>query len=79
MALNSLEKHWNPGLGKIGARVAFRAKAFGMRIIAHDTYLSPTHLHVTESGAHLVSFDQLLAESDFLTVHLPSMMRPRNP
>jgi len=59
------------GLGKIGARVAFRAKAFGMRIIANDTYLSPTHLHVTESGTHLVSFDQLLTESDFLTVHLP--------
>lgn len=59
------------GLGKIGARVAFRAKAFGMHILAHDLYLSPTHLHVTESGASLVSFDQLLSESDFLTVHLP--------
>jgi D-3-phosphoglycerate dehydrogenase len=59
------------GLGKIGARVAFRAKSFGMHILAHDLYLSPTHLHVTESGASLVSFDQLLSESDFLTVHLP--------
>jgi len=59
------------GLGKIGARVALRAKAFGMRILAHDAYLSPTHLHVTESGAFLVSFAQLLRESDFLTIHLP--------
>ncbi len=59
------------GLGKIGARVALRAKAFGMRILAHDAYLSPTHLHVTESGAFMVSLDQLLAESDFLTIHLP--------
>jgi D-3-phosphoglycerate dehydrogenase len=59
------------GLGKIGVRVAIRAKAFGMRILAHDAYLSSTSLHVTESGATLVPIDQLLAESDFLTVHLP--------
>ena len=59
------------GLGKIGARVALRAKAFGMRLVAYEAYLSTTHLHFTETGTRLVSFDQLLAESDFLTVHLP--------
>jgi D-3-phosphoglycerate dehydrogenase / 2-oxoglutarate reductase len=59
------------GLGKIGFRVALRAKAFGMRIIAYDAYLSPTSLHVTESGATLVPMDTLLAEADFLTIHLP--------
>lgn len=59
------------GLGKIGFRVALRAKAFGMRIIAYDAYLSPTSLHVTESGAMLVPMDTLLAEADFLSVHLP--------
>jgi D-3-phosphoglycerate dehydrogenase len=59
------------GLGKIGFRVALRAKAFGMRIVAHDSYLSITHVHVTESGALMVSLDRLLQEADFLTVHLP--------
>ena len=59
------------GLGKIGFRVALRAKAFGMRILACDAYLSPASFQVTESGASLASFEKLLAESDFLTVHLP--------
>ena len=59
------------GLGKIGFRVALRAKAFGMRILAHDAYLSATSLHATESGATLVSLERLLAESDFLSLHLP--------
>ena len=59
------------GLGKIGFRVGIRARAFGMSILAHDTLMSPDSLNLTEIGADLVSLENLLAESDFVTCHLP--------
>ncbi len=65
------------GLGKIGFRVALRARAFGLRLIAHDAFLPATSLQVTESGAELVSFERLLAEADFLTLHLPLTQETR--
>ena len=57
------------GLGRIGKAVALRGAAFGMRLLAYEpcpTRPSPPHHHVT-----LVPFEQLLAESDYLTLHLP--------
>jgi D-3-phosphoglycerate dehydrogenase len=60
------------GLGRIGARVALRAAAFGMRIIGYDPYLTKNHLTVTETHAELVEMDTLLKESDFITIHAPS-------
>ena len=59
------------GIGKIGFRVALRAKAFGMNILAYDPYLTRHSLNVTETGAELVDLDTLLSRSDFITVHLP--------
>jgi D-3-phosphoglycerate dehydrogenase / 2-oxoglutarate reductase len=59
------------GLGRIGFRVAVRARAFGMRVIAYDPYLTPQHPAVTETGCELLSLDDLLTRSDVITIHLP--------
>ncbi len=57
------------GLGRIGKLVAERAKAFGMRLVAYDPFVSADRAR--QLGVELLSLDQLVAESDFLTVHLP--------
>jgi len=57
------------GLGRIGALVAQRALAFGMRLCAYDPYVSPDRAR--HMGVELLPLDELVAESDFLTIHLP--------
>lgn len=64
------------GLGKIGSEVAGRMKHFGMKIIAYDPF--STREHAQEIGADLVELDELLAQSDFLTVHTPLTDKTRN-
>jgi D-3-phosphoglycerate dehydrogenase len=59
------------GLGRIGMRVAARARAFQMRVLAFDPHLVSQHPHVTETGATLVGFEELLAASDCISCHLP--------
>ncbi len=59
------------GFGKVGARVAMRAKAFGMKVIAYDKFLAPLDFTVTESGAVLMSLEDVLANSDIVSCHLP--------
>jgi D-3-phosphoglycerate dehydrogenase len=57
------------GLGRIGTSVTERAKVFGMRVIAVDPYL--TSGCIRQRGAEPVDMDSLLAEADYLTIHVP--------
>jgi D-3-phosphoglycerate dehydrogenase len=57
------------GLGRIGALIAERLAAFGMKLLAYDPYL--TQARAGQLGVKLVPLDDLLRESDFITIHLP--------
>ncbi len=56
------------GLGRIGKLVAQRAMAFGMRIIAHDPFVSPDRARAM--NIDLVTMDEVAAQADFLTLHV---------
>ncbi len=57
------------GLGRIGVLVAQRLAAFDMNVIAYDPYVQAAR--AAQLGVKLVTLDELLADSDFITVHLP--------
>ncbi len=57
------------GLGKVGGRVATRAKAFEMDVIVCDPYISEARAE--SLGVHLVKLDELLAQADVISVHTP--------
>lgn len=54
------------GLGRIGSEVAKRARAFGMRMLAYDPYVSSSK---EKLGVKLVDLDELLGDSDFISIH----------
>lgn len=57
------------GLGRIGKRVALRAKGFDMTVLAHEPH--PDVAFVKEQGVTLMDLDALLREADFITLHIP--------
>jgi D-3-phosphoglycerate dehydrogenase len=57
------------GLGNVGRIVADRARGLGMKVIAHDPFISATASNKIEF--ELVSFDDLLARADIISVHVP--------
>ncbi len=63
------------GLGRVGTAVAVRARAFEMNLLAYDPMVAPARAAQLEVG--LVELDELLATSDFVTLHAPATERTR--
>jgi D-3-phosphoglycerate dehydrogenase len=59
------------GFGRIGYLVGKKTKALGMRVLCYDVMIDKMMNFVNEAGAESVPFDKLLAESDFVTIHVP--------
>jgi len=64
------------GFGRIGVATAERAKVFGMKIIAYDPLIKPEEIQ--KRGGEPVTLDELLAKSDFITLHLPLTPESKN-
>ena len=57
------------GMGRIGALVAQKARAFGLKVLVYDPYVSPEAAE--KAGVELVDFDRILKESDYISLHAP--------
>ena len=57
------------GLGNVGSEVARRVQGFEMRVIGHDPFVSVEYAN--NLRVELVSFEELIKESDFITLHVP--------
>jgi D-3-phosphoglycerate dehydrogenase len=60
------------GIGRIGAEVAKRAKAFEMKVVAYDPFVKQSPY------AELKPFDAVLAEADYISLHMPLTDETRN-
>jgi len=66
------------GLGRIGRLVAERAQGLELRVVAHDPYLQANDAGSPVPGVELLELDELLARSDFVTLHVPLTDSTRN-
>lgn len=66
------------GFGRIGYTVGKKARALGMTVLAYDVLMDKLRRFVEEIGAKDVDLDTLLAESDFVTVHVPLLPQTRH-
>lgn len=64
------------GLGRVAQEVARRAQGLGMEVFAHDPYV--TDEYAAQRGISLMSLDDVLAQADFLTIHIPMSEQNRH-
>ncbi len=64
------------GLGRIGRAVATRAVGLGMRVVAYEPY--PQREFCEQWNVELASFEDLLSQSDYVTLHLPMMAETKH-
>ncbi len=61
------------GLGRIGKSVAQRGLNFGMKVVAYEPF--PDQAFIDKHAIQLASFEQVLAQGDYVTLHMPAMER----
>ena len=64
------------GMGRIGKSMAIRGQAFGMKLLAFEPY--PDHDFAKKYGVEFVTWERLLAESDYLSLHMPMTPQSRH-
>ncbi len=64
------------GLGRVAQEVAQMAQGLGMRVVAYDPYVTPEY--AAQRGVTLADLDTLLAQADFVTVHVPLTPQTRH-
>lgn len=62
------------GFGRIGSEVAKRAAALGMKVMAYDPYVKTTNI----PGVTLTGWEELIKNSDYISLHLPLTPETRN-
>ena len=64
------------GMGRVGSQAATFARSLGMNVLAYDPYISAEVL--SKRGVSPVDFDELLAKSDYITLHVPKTSETGN-
>lgn len=64
------------GLGRVAQEVVQRAQGLGMRVLGYDPFVTPDY--AAQRGVMLVDLDMLLAQADFVTVHVPLTPQTRH-
>jgi D-3-phosphoglycerate dehydrogenase len=64
------------GVGRIGSRTALKARAFGLRVVGYDPYLSAEELR--KRGAEKIDFAALLETADYVSIHAPLSAETKN-